>query len=241
MKLSIKAAIALLFPAVALLVLTPGVNAQTTLNQQLRSARILSTGAIEPSSTSTSWLTVSHTAGSAIYDLTFTPAFTAKPNCLVVADSVAGNGDRFAEVHASQDASQGLNTLEIFTSYQIPNSGGIIGSIDASFTIRCAPDTNVALSAASWNAAGTLTSGSDWIAGISAAGNGTYTLTFSKPYLSTPNCVATPIAIGNITTASLVPTTTGVTVYITTFNSSLGLVTLVGLPNPGTIHCSGPQ
>ena len=240
MKLSIRTAIVLLFFAVISLGLTPYVNAQTTLNHQSRSTRILSDGTIEPSSTSTNWLTVSHTAGSAIYDLTFTPAFTGKPNCLVVADSVAGNGDRWAEVHTSMDAVQPTGTLEIFTSYQIPNTGGIIGSIDASFTIHCAPDTNVASSFASWNAAGTLTSGSDWAVG-SYIGNGVYRLTFATPYLSTPNCVATPIASGTITTTSVIPSTTGVTVYITTFNNTLGLVTLVGIPNPGSISCSGPQ
>jgi hypothetical protein len=225
-----------LFAAATSLAFAPCLLAQTTLEQQQHSARVLSDGTLE---TGQSWVSVTHTPGSAIYDLNFTNPFTAKPNCVISADAVAGNGDRFAEVHAPLDAAQSLNRIQVFTSVQ--TASGIIGSLDASFTIHCSPDSNVGVSAASWNAGGALLSGTDW-ATMTPLSPGRYLLTFSRPYLSTPNCVATSGAVNLGEIIQVNATTTNARIYIQTIAPDIfGILQRTETNKHGSIICSGPQ
>lgn len=220
------------------LALAPSLMAQTTVNQQDRTARILSDGTIEAGG---GWLTVSHTAGSAVYTLNFTDPFTAPPNCVVSGDAISGSQPTHsAPLGATLDAAQSLNTITVHTATHTP-SGSFVNQ-DGAFRIHCKPDTNVGLSAASWSAAGALLSGSDWIASVTRISPGRYVLVFRRPYLSVPNCVASPSAIGNPgATIQVNANTTSMTIFVQSLTQPLALLLLTQADHPGSVMCSGPQ
>jgi hypothetical protein len=210
-----------LFLTVLALSLNPSLRAQTTLDQQKRTARIYASGALE---NTTPWIsTVVHTSGSGEYVVVFSSPFNASPNCVVTPEIVTGQYYTFAAIIAPATTPQPLTTVTINTFR--PNPLGLgVQNADAPFRIYCMPDQIIATSAATWDSAANLTSNpNSWISFINHLGPGSYQAVFATPYTSAPTCTATPTfpSFTNTgATADIVVTATSITVSTQGFTTA---------------------
>lgn len=242
---SLKKITALLFFPVLALSLTPYLGAQTTLDQQKRTARVYANGSLE---TPTPWISsVAHTSGTGRYDVIFATPFTAPPNCVVTVDEVIGTYSFAGILNNAANTPQSLNSVTVNT--YTPALLGGIGMRDAEFGFRisCIPDQTVATSSATWDQNANLVyNPNTWISSVSnTLGTGLYTVTFAKPYLTAPTCVATPSLGGNGN-----PPSSGSTLEIQVFPTYAFITTqyfattglLGGQVNILTnLTCTGPQ
>ena len=217
-------------PAVAAICmsLAPCIHAQTTLDQQKRTARILGDGTIE---TGTGWISspVTHST-TGLWGLTFTKPFTAPPNCVAQAEAQNGTSNFVNALIVSNVADpQSLTGITV----QVFDQG--LNGVDTPFRISCVPDQTTATSSARWDAAGNLLSGGDWLNNPSNSSTGFYTATFMRPYLSAPVCVAS-VYTSTFSVAQVFTTTTAVNVYT---QSVLG--TALNANRGVNLICVGPQ
>jgi hypothetical protein len=236
-----------LFLTILALSLTPTGKAQITLDQQKRSARILSTGVVD-GTTIPAWLNqttpVVHTRGSGYYTLNFSSPFTSPPNCVVTAELKPGVSWTWAEIYPpTLDAPQSLSSLTIDV-YQ-PGLGGLgVTDTEGAFRIICMPDQIVAVSSAAFNITGGnfIFNPNNWIAGVVVANPGVYTITFATPYTSQPSCTASPMPSGTSASGTIQVQTSPTTLTLSTQSFT---TTLPSTPFPQNVvvflTCTGTQ
>jgi hypothetical protein len=242
MTLPIRKIAISLFLTVLTLSLTPFLRAQTSLDQQKRTARVLSTGALDGVP---GWLSLStHTPGSGVYTVNFTTPFTEIPNCQVTAESVNGVAVYWATILSpSLNAAQSLSSIKIFTV--TPGVLGVgVSAADAAFRISCVPDQIIATSTATWDQNGNLvTNPNNWVSIVNHLGSGYFQAVFAKPYVVPPSCTASPsfptFANSGATLDIGAVTTTSVTVSTQGFNTAT--VFLGPIDIPVYINCVGQQ
>lgn len=178
-----------------------------------------------------------------MYNVTFTPAFTAKPNCQVTAESVNGLAVYWASILSpSLNAPQSLSSISVFTITPGVLGVGVAGA-DAAFRITCEPDQTIATSSATWDQNGNLvTNPNNWISVVNHLSLGTYQAVFATPYVSVPTCTATPSfpSFANSgATVDISVSTTSITVSTQGFNSAA--VFLGPQDIAAYITCTGQQ